>query len=130
MVPEWQTAASGVLVALGCRFCNEVMADLQEKFQPGVLPHFFVVQTMANLAMANGGQIYTLRCVTLPGVHRGIEWLVTDVAVYGMVPFLKVVMGTMLPMLGIAKQDNMRWVFSTGWLCQSSHLTQLQYIKN
>ena len=32
--------------------------------------------------------------------------------VYGMVPFMKVVLGTMLPMMGMAKQDNMRWVFS------------------
>ncbi len=54
MLPDWQSAASGVLVAIGGRFCTEVMADLQDKFQPGVLPHFFVVQTMANLATANG----------------------------------------------------------------------------
>ncbi len=52
--PEWQTAASSVLVAVGMKYCNEVMADLHEKFQPGVLPHFFVVQTMANLSVANG----------------------------------------------------------------------------
>mgnify|MGYP001791467550 FL=1 len=31
---------------------------------------------------------------------------------YGMVPFINVVLGTMLPMLGLAKHDNMRWVFS------------------
>ena len=30
------------------------MSELLEKFQPGVLPHFFVVQTLANLATANG----------------------------------------------------------------------------
>ena len=52
--PEWQTAASNVLVAVGMKYCNEVMAELHEKFQPGVLPHFFVVQTMANLSVANG----------------------------------------------------------------------------
>lgn len=34
--------------------------------------------------------------------------------VYGMVPFLNAILGTMLPMLGIAKQDNMKWVFSSG----------------
>ena len=53
-MPEWQAAASNVLVALGNQFCNEVMGDLIQKFQPGVLPHFFVVQTMANLASENG----------------------------------------------------------------------------
>lgn len=86
VVPDWQTAASGVLVALGKKYCNEVMEEMLQKFQPGTLPHFFVVQTIANLASAN---------------------------VYGMVPHLTAVLGTMLPMLGMAKQDNMRWVFSS-----------------
>lgn len=36
--------------------------------------------------------------------------------VYGMVPFLNAIMGTMLPMLGMTKQDNMKWVFSSGKL--------------
>ena len=54
MSPEWQTAASGVLVAIGKRYCNEVMGEMLEKFQPGVLPHFFVVQTIGNLSVANG----------------------------------------------------------------------------
>lgn len=31
-----------------------------------------------------------------------------------MVPFLNAILGTMLPMLGMAKQDNMKWVFSSG----------------
>lgn len=34
--------------------------------------------------------------------------------VYGMVPFLNAILGTMLPMLSTAKQDNMKWVFSSG----------------
>lgn len=34
--------------------------------------------------------------------------------VYGMVPFLNAILGTMLPMLSLAKQDNMKWVFSSG----------------
>lgn len=86
VIPEWQTAASGVLVAMGMQYCNEVMEQMLANFKPGVLPHFFVVQTIANLATAN---------------------------VYGMVPHLTVVLGTMLPMLGMAKQDNMKWVFSS-----------------
>lgn len=32
-----------------------------------------------------------------------------------MVPHLTAVLGTMLPMLGLAKYDNMRWVFATGY---------------
>ena len=31
-----------------------------------------------------------------------------------MVPHLTAVLGTMLPMLGLAKYDNMRWVFASG----------------
>ena len=57
MIPEWQTAASGVLVAMGMKYCNEVMEQMLANFKPGVLPHFFVVQTIANLATANGKSV-------------------------------------------------------------------------
>ena len=53
-MPDWQSAASALLVAIGSKHCNDVMTVLLDKFQPGVLPHFFVVQTLANLATANG----------------------------------------------------------------------------
>uniref|UniRef100_A0A8D2IYX6 Maestro heat like repeat family member 1 n=1 Tax=Varanus komodoensis TaxID=61221 RepID=A0A8D2IYX6_VARKO len=77
-VPEWQQAASSVLVAVGRRFINQVMEEVLTKFQPGVLPHPFVVQTFASLAVAN---------------------------VFGMVPFLTSILGTMLPMLRMARQE-------------------------
>ncbi|NXP48808.1 MROH1 protein, partial [Heliornis fulica] len=51
---EWQQAASEVLVAVGRRFINVVMEELLTKFQPGLVPHYFVVQTFADLAVANG----------------------------------------------------------------------------
>ena len=54
IIPDWQSAASSVLVALGSKYCNVVMTELLERFQPGVLPHYFVVQTLASLATANG----------------------------------------------------------------------------
>ncbi|NWW82829.1 MROH1 protein, partial [Climacteris rufus] len=79
-----QEAASSVLVAVGRRFLNKVMEEVLRKFQPGILPHFFVVQTLADLATAN---------------------------VFGMVPFLNSILGTMLPMLGMARQDSMKSVF-------------------
>ncbi|XP_075705125.1 maestro heat-like repeat-containing protein family member 1 isoform X2 [Rhinoderma darwinii] len=84
IVFEWQQAASNVLVAVGRRFINSVMEEILLKFQPGILPHFFIMQTLANLSMAN---------------------------VFGMVPFLNSILGTMLPMLGMAKQDPMKAVF-------------------
>ncbi|XP_072169220.1 maestro heat-like repeat-containing protein family member 1 [Diadema setosum] len=99
--PEWQTAASNVLVALGTNFCNDVMENLYTKFQPGALPHFFVVQTLANLANVNP---------------------------FGFVPHLSAVMSTMIPMLGMAKHDNMKWVFSSAFARFSESI--LHYVAN
>ncbi|KAG8195722.1 hypothetical protein JTE90_002985 [Oedothorax gibbosus] len=101
IVPEWQNLASGILVSLGRNFHNEVMEQLLLKFQPGILPHFFVVQTMANLASAN---------------------------VFGMVPFIKAILGTMLPLLGMVKSENMKWIFAYALskFCESI----LEYIAN
>uniref|UniRef100_A0A673L1Y9 Maestro heat-like repeat-containing protein family member 1 n=1 Tax=Sinocyclocheilus rhinocerous TaxID=307959 RepID=A0A673L1Y9_9TELE len=101
VVPEWQQAASNILVAVGNKYINDIMEEILGKFQPGVLPHFFVVQTLANLSDSN---------------------------VYGMVPFLNAIMGTMLPMLGMTKQDNMKWVFSSA-LCRFSE-SILEYLAN
>ncbi|KAM4686238.1 maestro heat-like repeat-containing protein family member 1 isoform 2-T2 [Amazona ochrocephala] len=84
VIRDWQEAASSVLVAVGQRFINKVMEEVLTKFQPGILPHYFVLQTFANLSVSN---------------------------VFGMVPFLNSILGTMLPMLGMAKQDHMKSVF-------------------
>ncbi|XP_065520234.1 maestro heat-like repeat-containing protein family member 1 isoform X5 [Lathamus discolor] len=84
VIRDWQQAASSVLVAVGQRFINKVMEEVLTKFQPGILPHYFVLQTFANLSVSN---------------------------VFGMVPFLNSILGTMLPMLGMAKQDHMKSVF-------------------
>ncbi|XP_028985036.1 maestro heat-like repeat-containing protein family member 1 isoform X2 [Betta splendens] len=101
VVPDWQQAASNILVAVGNKHINDIMEEILSKFQPGVLPHFFVVQTLANLSHSN---------------------------VYGMVPFLNAILGTMLPMLNMAKQDNMKWVFSSA-LCHFSD-SILEYLAN
>ncbi|XP_065253939.1 maestro heat-like repeat-containing protein family member 1 [Emys orbicularis] len=84
IIYDWQQAASNVLVAAGGRFINKVMEEVLTKFQPGILPHYFIMQTFANLSVSN---------------------------VFGMVPFLNSILGTMLPMLGMAKQDHMKSVF-------------------
>ncbi|KAM9852658.1 maestro heat-like repeat-containing protein family member 1 [Aulostomus maculatus] len=101
VVPDWQQAASNILVAVGNKHINDIMEEILSKFQPGVLPHFFVVQTLASLSDSN---------------------------VYGMVPFLNAILGTMLPMLIMAKQDNMKWVFSSA-LCHFSD-SILEYLAN
>ncbi|XP_014118467.1 PREDICTED: maestro heat-like repeat-containing protein family member 1, partial [Pseudopodoces humilis] len=78
---EWQEAASQVLVELGKKFLNKVMEEVLGKFQPGILPHPAVLRTFGNLAAAN---------------------------VFGMVPFLNSILGTLLPMLGMARADSMK----------------------
>uniref|UniRef100_A0AAV2MBF0 Uncharacterized protein n=1 Tax=Knipowitschia caucasica TaxID=637954 RepID=A0AAV2MBF0_KNICA len=101
VIPDWQQAASNILVAVGNKHINDIMEEILSKFQPGILPHFFVVQTLANLSDSN---------------------------VFGMVPFLNAILGTMLPMLAMAKQDNMKWVFSSALrhFCDSI----LEYLAN
>lgn len=41
-------------MAVGQRFINKVMEEVLTKFQPGILPHYFVMQTFANLSVSNG----------------------------------------------------------------------------
>uniref|UniRef100_A0A452V4Z4 Maestro heat like repeat family member 1 n=1 Tax=Ursus maritimus TaxID=29073 RepID=A0A452V4Z4_URSMA len=101
LVCDWQQAASSVLVAVGKRFIGKVMEELLSKFQPGALPHYFVVQTLANLAASN---------------------------VFGMVPFLTSVLSTMLPMLGMAKHDTMRAAFCCA--LQYFSESTLEYLAN
>ncbi|XP_054564363.1 maestro heat-like repeat-containing protein family member 1 isoform X2 [Eptesicus fuscus] len=101
LVSDWQQAASSVLVAVGKRFVGMVMEEMLGKFQPGVLPHCFVVQTLANLSVFN---------------------------VFGMVPFLTSVLSTMLPMLGMAKHDSMRVVFCCA--LQRFSESTLEYLAN
>ncbi|KAK9513462.1 hypothetical protein VZT92_026993 [Zoarces viviparus] len=101
VIPDWQQAASNILVAVGNKHINDIMEEILSKFQPGLLPHFFVVQTLANLSDSN---------------------------VYGMVPFLNAILGTLLPMLSMAKHDNMKWVFASA-LCHFSD-SILEYLAN
>lgn len=84
--PQWQEAASNCLVVLGRRFCTRVMATLMAQFKSGVLPHYFVMKTMADLAAANQLEV---------------------------VPSLRDAMARTIPVLGAIKQDNLRWVFSS-----------------
>lgn len=101
LVCDGQQAASGVLVAVGKRFVGMVMEELLSKVQPGILPHCFVVQTLANLSVSN---------------------------VFGMVPFLTTVLSTMLPMLGLAKHDSVRVVFCCA--LQRFSESTLEYLAN
>ena len=54
VVPEWQGAASCLLTTLGITHAPAVLQELLKRFQPGTTPHYFVVKTTGDLAMANG----------------------------------------------------------------------------
>lgn len=44
VMPDWQLAASNVLVALGQRFSDPVLDALLARFPPGAVPHYFIVK--------------------------------------------------------------------------------------
>ncbi|XP_052016912.1 maestro heat-like repeat-containing protein family member 1 isoform X7 [Apodemus sylvaticus] len=98
---DWQQAASSILVAVGKRFTNQVMEEVLNRFQPGMLPHSSVLHTLANLSVSNA---------------------------FDMVPFLPSILSTMLPMLGMAKQDALKVVFC----CALQHFSEsiLEYLAN
>ena len=58
-------------------------------------------------------QCVCIVCVTVQCVCI-VCYCVLIVIVSEIVPLLKTVMARMLPMLGLAKLDNMQWVFSNG----------------
>lgn len=117
LVSDWQQAASGVLVAMGRRFVGKVMEELLPKFQPGILPHCSVVQTLANLSISNGRwEAAAVLGHPLQGrrmVRQGLCHML-PLAVFGMVPFLPSILNALLPMLSLAKHDSMRVVFCCG----------------
>ena len=89
VIPAWQGAASAALISLGMRFPRPVMDNLLEKFPPGVVPHFFVIQTLGEFVLAN-----SVECV----------------------PMLKDVLSRVLPVLSSIKHDNIKWAFANA-LC-------------
>lgn len=64
VIPDWQQTASNILVAVGNKYINEIMEEILSKFQPGVLPHVFVVQTLASLSDSNGTRTFptSIKC--------------------------------------------------------------------
>lgn len=54
IVPEWQSAASELVVALGRTFGRTVLEELTVRFTPGVVPHYYVIKTMGDFASTNG----------------------------------------------------------------------------
>eukprot|EP00026_Physarum_polycephalum_P000352 Phypoly_transcript_00352.p1 GENE.Phypoly_transcript_00352~~Phypoly_transcript_00352.p1 ORF type:complete len:1660 (+),score=332.46 Phypoly_transcript_00352:97-5076(+) len=101
VVPDWQQAASSVLVTLGVRWPNQIMDELLKRFESGSLPHYFVMKTLGDFVAANA---------------------------VATVPRLREVFSRVLPVLASIKHDNMRWVFaaSMGHFCEAV----VQYVAN
>eukprot|EP01114_Cavostelium_apophysatum_P008329 TRINITY_DN2073_c0_g1_i2.p1 TRINITY_DN2073_c0_g1~~TRINITY_DN2073_c0_g1_i2.p1 ORF type:complete len:513 (-),score=158.15 TRINITY_DN2073_c0_g1_i2:146-1684(-) len=94
VVPDWQGAASNVLVSLASRFPNEILTELMGRYTPGQVPHYFIVKTLGDVISANS---------------------------IDTVPKLKEIMARVTPILGSIKQDNIRWVFASaiGHFCDA-----------
>uniref|UniRef100_A0A4W3GNQ1 Maestro heat-like repeat-containing protein family member 1 n=1 Tax=Callorhinchus milii TaxID=7868 RepID=A0A4W3GNQ1_CALMI len=78
-------AMNSLLVTLGSDFINQVLEELTDKLQSGVQPHFFVVRTLGDLALANPK---------------------------GVIPHLRSILQTLLPMLSMAKREQMKLAFT------------------
>eukprot|EP01119_Soliformovum_irregulare_P013154 TRINITY_DN3473_c0_g1_i1.p1 TRINITY_DN3473_c0_g1~~TRINITY_DN3473_c0_g1_i1.p1 ORF type:complete len:1648 (+),score=609.13 TRINITY_DN3473_c0_g1_i1:20-4963(+) len=87
VIPDWQGAASQVLVSLGMRFPKEVLEELMSRFSPGQLPHYFIMKSLGDFVIANPRDT---------------------------VPKLKEVFARILPVLASVKQENLKWVFAAG----------------
>jgi len=85
VIPDWQGQASSVLVALGRRYPKQIVDRLLQLFGPGEVPHYFVVKTLADLAIANPVNV---------------------------VPLLADVLSRMTPVLASIKLEDMKWVFA------------------
>jgi hypothetical protein len=53
IVPEWQGAASLLLVSLGPSFGKIVLEELSQRFTPGNVPHFYVLKALGEFAVSN-----------------------------------------------------------------------------
>ncbi|CAF3625117.1 unnamed protein product [Adineta steineri] len=85
LVPLWQQAASDVLVEIGKYEPDLVCEALLPNMKAGQLPQFFVLQTVGSLAEANPR---------------------------GMVQHLRTMFSRILPVMGMVKQENYRWVYT------------------
>ena len=50
-------------MSVGKKFKHEVMSELLENLVPGILPHYFVILTLANFAQADGKSNEKLLCI-------------------------------------------------------------------
>ncbi|EFA77696.1 hypothetical protein PPL_12305 [Heterostelium album PN500] len=85
VVPDWQQAASSLMVSLGLRFPTQIMDELVKRFETGMIPHYFIMKTLGDFIASN----------PLPTVPR-----------------IRDVLSRVLPVLASIKLDNIKWVFA------------------
>jgi len=99
---DWQQQASDMLVSLVVPYPEPVIKELMAVFQPGVIPHYFVLKTLADIAPANSVGV-TLRMQEL--------------------------LSRLIPCLGGIKTEPIMWVVTTSKLaslrCLSGQMPQL-----
>jgi len=71
--PEWQAHASSVLVTLGKRFPRQIVDALLDVWPNGESPHYYVMKTLGDLAVANSlhvvpllGEVFTRLLPIMP----------------------------------------------------------------
>eukprot|EP01107_Rhizomastix_libera_P012211 TRINITY_DN3023_c1_g1_i1.p1 TRINITY_DN3023_c1_g1~~TRINITY_DN3023_c1_g1_i1.p1 ORF type:complete len:1740 (-),score=488.09 TRINITY_DN3023_c1_g1_i1:24-5243(-) len=86
VVPDLQEAACGVLVSLTPLQPDLVLDELIKRFEPGSIPHYFVIKTLGDVFSAE----------PLVTVHR-----------------MKEVLSRLIPIIAGIKYDHMKWVIAT-----------------
>ncbi|XP_038223238.1 maestro heat-like repeat-containing protein family member 1 [Zerene cesonia] len=83
--PSVQMGASSVLVAVGHEFLDLVLRNLINQLSPASVPHYTIAHTLGTLAVLNTRD---------------------------MVPHIKEILGKMLPLLPLVRQDGLRQAFA------------------
>lgn len=86
VVPDLQECACSILVSLANLVPDKIIDELMANFTPGQVPHYFIIKTLGDVAIANP---------------------------LGVVPRLRDAVTRMNPLLASLKHDNLKWVFAT-----------------
>ena len=86
VTPELQESAQSLLVALAAISPKTVIDELLARFEPGVVPHYFILKAFGEVAAAEPMTV---------------------------VPLLKGVLSRVIPILGSIKHDHVKWAVAT-----------------
>ncbi|KAH3758032.1 hypothetical protein Pelo_10162 [Pelomyxa schiedti] len=86
IVPDLQTAAANVIVSLSHQLPALIMDELIKLWEPGQLPHYFVIKTLGDVISSNA---------------------------IATIPRAKEILARQIPILANIKHDNFKWVLAT-----------------